>query len=135
MAATDHADALASFSNYRSSWVDLGAPGVSVLSLAPGGGYRYVVVSLAPARPESRAIAIIGHELRHAVEVAEHPEIVDVRSFSRAYQRFGFTSVGSRHSHTFDTQAAIDAGERVSREVSRRVGTLSEAATLLETRP
>lgn len=39
VAATDHSDALASFSNFGASWVDLGAPGVDVLSTVPGNGY------------------------------------------------------------------------------------------------
>ena len=37
VAATDHIDGLASFSNYSSSWVDLGAPGVNVVSTYRGG--------------------------------------------------------------------------------------------------
>ncbi|MBN1197603.1 MAG: S8 family serine peptidase, partial [Candidatus Aminicenantes bacterium] len=36
VAATDHADALADFSNYGATSVDLGAPGVAVLSTVPG---------------------------------------------------------------------------------------------------
>jgi subtilisin family serine protease len=39
VAATDNRDALASFSNYGMRSVDLGAPGVRVLSTIPGGGY------------------------------------------------------------------------------------------------
>ena len=39
VAATDSADALASFSNYSSTLVDLGAPGVSVLSTIRNGQY------------------------------------------------------------------------------------------------
>jgi subtilisin family serine protease len=39
VAATDHADGLASFSNYGTSWVDLGAPGVGTLSTEPGDSY------------------------------------------------------------------------------------------------
>jgi subtilisin family serine protease/subtilisin-like proprotein convertase family protein len=39
VAATDHNDQLASFSNYGANTVDLGAPGVSVLSTVRGGGY------------------------------------------------------------------------------------------------
>jgi subtilisin family serine protease len=51
VAATDHNDALASFSNYGATTVDVGAPGVSILSttpktgkavlVAPGGGRNY----------------------------------------------------------------------------------------------
>ncbi len=39
VAATDDDDQLASFSNFHGSWVDLGAPGVSILSADIGNGY------------------------------------------------------------------------------------------------
>jgi subtilisin family serine protease len=39
VAATDHADAAAAFTNYGATTVDLGAPGVSILSTVPGGEY------------------------------------------------------------------------------------------------
>jgi thermitase len=39
VAATDSSDLLASFSNFGSSSVHLGAPGVGILSTVPGGGY------------------------------------------------------------------------------------------------
>jgi len=47
VAATDRNDALASFSNYGSSWVDLAAPGVSILSTVPGGYSYYSGTSMA----------------------------------------------------------------------------------------
>lgn len=40
VAATDHNDVLASFSNFGSDWVDLGAPGVAVLSTTRNNMYR-----------------------------------------------------------------------------------------------
>jgi subtilisin family serine protease len=39
VAATDHNDNLASFSNYGSTSVDVAAPGVNILSTLPGGSY------------------------------------------------------------------------------------------------
>ena len=42
VAATDHKDALATFSNYGSNWVDLAAPGVNIYSSYRGGEYRYM---------------------------------------------------------------------------------------------
>lgn len=39
VAATDHNDNLASFSNYGATSVDVGAPGVNILSTLPGGSY------------------------------------------------------------------------------------------------
>ncbi len=41
VAATDHNDDLAWFSNYGSTTVDLSAPGVSILSTMPGNNYGY----------------------------------------------------------------------------------------------
>ncbi|MBP0018453.1 MAG: S8 family serine peptidase [Cyanobacteria bacterium SBLK] len=41
VAATDHNDRLASFSNYGRTTVDLGAPGVNILSTTPGNRYGY----------------------------------------------------------------------------------------------
>ena len=40
VAASDHNDALASFTNYGATTVDLAAPGVSIYSTSPGNGYR-----------------------------------------------------------------------------------------------
>lgn len=40
VAATDDADGLASFSCFGATTVDLGAPGVDILSCQPGGGYQ-----------------------------------------------------------------------------------------------
>jgi subtilisin family serine protease/subtilisin-like proprotein convertase family protein/nuclear transport factor 2 (NTF2) superfamily protein len=40
VAASDNRDNLASFSNYGATSVDLAAPGVSIYSTAPGGGYQ-----------------------------------------------------------------------------------------------
>ena len=42
VAATDHNDNLATFSNYGANWVDLAAPGVNIASTAAGGGYVYM---------------------------------------------------------------------------------------------
>jgi subtilisin family serine protease len=39
VAATNHSNRLAAFSNYGSTTVDLAAPGVGILSTVPGGGY------------------------------------------------------------------------------------------------
>jgi subtilisin family serine protease len=47
VAATDHNDALASFSNYGATQVDLAAPGVSILSTVPGGYSSFSGTSMA----------------------------------------------------------------------------------------
>lgn len=47
VAATDDQDNLASFSNYGNASVDLGAPGVGIMSTVPGGYARYNGTSMA----------------------------------------------------------------------------------------
>jgi hypothetical protein len=87
--------------------------------LSAAGGLRYVVVRLAPHLNRQRRIAILGHELQHALEIAERPEIVDSTTLARAYEQFGFTRrVGSRVD--FDTAAAIGTGHTIWREVTLR---------------
>lgn len=86
--------------------------------VSAGGGLRYVTVGIAWDRRPSRRIAILGHELQHALEIAERPAIVDAASLAREYRHFGFSRApagGGRMA--FDTTAAIDAGDRILREL------------------
>ena len=66
VAATDHNDALAFFSNFGATTVDLGAPGVDVLSTTPGNTYSAVQRHLDghPARGRRRRPGAVGQ--RHA---------------------------------------------------------------------
>jgi hypothetical protein len=83
------------------------------------GGIRYVLVRLSRQLTRWRKIAILGHELQHALEIAERPEIVDSTTLARAYEQFGFTRrAGSRVD--FDTAAAIGTGNTIWREVTQR---------------
>ena len=87
--------------------------------VSAAGGFRYVVVRLAFALPPQRTIATLGHELQHAVEIADHPDIVDQASLARAYARIGFRPRTGRAVTAFDTQAAIAAGVQIGREIKR----------------
>jgi len=87
------------------------------------GGFRYVIVHLAPDRPYLRRLGALGHELQHAVEIAERPDIVDQASLARAYAGFGFVRRGAAlyGVTAFDTVAAVDAGDQIRREITRSV--------------
>jgi hypothetical protein len=88
--------------------------------VSAAGGFRYVLVHLALDRPWARQIATLGHELQHAVEIAEQPDVVDQAALARAYTRIGFVRPAGQHGHkSFDTMAAIFAGEQVRREILR----------------
>jgi hypothetical protein len=87
--------------------------------VSAAGGWRYVLVQIALGRTLRRTIATLGHELQHAVEIAEHPAIVDSASLARAFGGFGFAREGVRGNGTaFDTAAAIAAGNQVWQELA-----------------
>ena len=85
--------------------------------LTAAGGLRYVIVRVAPHLATQRKIAILGHELQHALEIAERPEIVDSTTLALAYEQFGFTRRAPSRVE-FDTAAAIATGNTIWREVT-----------------
>jgi len=87
--------------------------------LSTAGGYRYVVVRMARF-PRAQQIAMMAHELQHAVEIAQTPAIVDGPSLVREYRRIGYENPWSQlPGVSFDTQAAVKAGEQVLKELTQ----------------
>ena len=82
-------------------------------------GIRYVLVRVGYLGDRLRQIAVMGHELRHGVEVADTPAMVDTASFQREYARLGYVNrVASEAGVTaFESDEAVDAGERILREL------------------
>jgi hypothetical protein len=81
---------------------------------------RYLRVRIACHLTRIEQIAILGHELQHAVEVANAPWVVDEGSLASEYRRIGFASRTASPGMAFESQAAIDAGQRVLRELMSR---------------
>jgi hypothetical protein len=88
--------------------------------LTAAAGVRYVLVRIGWDLPLSWKVAILGHELQHALEVARSPEIVSARTMAEAYERFGFVKSRGPVRTEFDTLAAIDAGTTIWRELAER---------------
>lgn len=86
--------------------------------VSTAGGYRYIVVRLKPQPSGRHMLALLAHELQHAVEVVETPAIIDSTSLAREYVRLGYVRRLGSSSVAFDTEAAVDAGHRVLAEVS-----------------
>jgi hypothetical protein len=86
--------------------------------LSATGGVRYVAVRLRPLGSSVREVAMLAHELQHAVEIAERSSIVDDESLKREYLRIGHPRPWILQGTAFDTRAAIDAGHQVYREVA-----------------
>ncbi len=70
VAATDHRDARPSWSNYGATTVDLGAPGVSILSTVPGGGYGWMSGTSMATPHVAGAVALV-QSVRPDYSVAE----------------------------------------------------------------
>jgi hypothetical protein len=89
-----------------------------LLFVSAAGGLRYVVVRLARLQSRAQQIAILAHELQHAVEIADTPAIVDGPSLAREYQRFGRANHWSAgEAVSFDTDAAVAMGQKVMAEI------------------
>ena len=72
------------------------------------GSYRILKITVEPGMGD-QTIATIGHELRHAIEILEVPDAVDVRSVGKLYERIGFlVSPG-----VYETDAARRAEHQV----------------------
>jgi hypothetical protein len=81
------------------------------------GGRRYVRVRIRRQESRDYEVAILGHELQHAVEIAGAPEVIDQPSMANFYSREG-TDQSHGQRDRFDTQAAIDCGRDVLSELS-----------------
>lgn len=91
--------------------------------ITTAGGLRYVLVRLRPQRSHPQQVALLAHELQHAVEIAERPAIVDDTSLAREYARFGHIRFSSpTGAVAFDTSAAVEMGRRVLTELTRPTG-------------
>jgi hypothetical protein len=75
---------------------------------------RFVRVRFDLHLSDPRAIAMIGHELRHAIEIANHPEVVDNRSLSAMYKRYGKQVTDGE---MYDSVEAVAVGRTILEEL------------------
>ena len=79
----------------------------------PAHGVRYVRIQLALRGGPTDMIAVLGHELRHAIEVADAPGVTDAGGMAALYRRIGI----DRGNNLFDTIEAQETGRQVRREL------------------
>ena len=85
------------------------------LLLAAGpAGHRYLRIQVTGYPRSDEVIALVGHELQHALEVAESPQVRDKASLIALYERIGHPGIGA---HQYDTVAAQAAGRQVKAEL------------------
>lgn len=78
---------------------------------------RYVRIQVRQALQPDETIALLAHELRHALEVASDPSVTTKEAFIALYERIGQAVPGS--DSRFDTPAAQKMGRMVRRELGR----------------
>jgi hypothetical protein len=74
---------------------------------------RYVRIQITTDHSPYETIALLGHELRHAVEVADARGVVDNAGMEELYASIG-TEWGA---HAYETKSALDAARHVRREL------------------
>ena len=86
--------------------------------LGTGGDRRYVNVRIACMLTATEQIVALGHELRHAVEIADAPYVIDDASLAAEYRRVGFASHAVSRGTGYESRAAIDAAQQVWAELA-----------------
>jgi hypothetical protein len=84
-------------------------------------GIRYVRIGVDCARPSNRQIALLAHELQHALEIGTRTDIVDVDAMEEFYEDIGFHIYNDGTHKGFETGEAIRVQQHVYEEVTRRV--------------
>jgi hypothetical protein len=83
--------------------------------LTSAGGVRYLHAQVVNGLGGDEMLAVAGHELQHAVEVAMHTEVRDKDTLALLYERIGVRLAAKDR---YDTVAAQSTGRRVRAELS-----------------
>jgi hypothetical protein len=94
--------------------------GARLTLLTSVGDTRYVRVAVDCSLQSRRQIALLAHEIQHALEIAGRPDVLDEDDMESLYEQIGFTTLKD-HTHTrVETAAAINVQERVDVELGGR---------------
>ena len=85
-----------------------------LLLMPLSGQQRYLRVQVAMTMNPDEMISVIAHELRHAIEVADAPDVRNETGLAKLYERIGRKSGAP---HCYETDAAQDAARHVRREL------------------
>jgi hypothetical protein len=79
--------------------------------------HRYLIIELACRRTRLQQLETLGHELRHAVEIADEASVTNSSSLSAFYRRIGQFVTGAGTLEAFETTAAAETGHQVRSEL------------------
>jgi hypothetical protein len=87
--------------------------------VAQAGPVRYIRATVSLRQIQKDVVEQIGHELRHAVELADAPEVIDPATLRQLYTRIGRSSCGSPCG--YETREALRAQSAVRAELQAAV--------------
>jgi len=89
--------------------------------LAAKAGFRYLVIRVASGRSKEQQLATLGHEMQHAVVIADAPSVVDSQTLRKEFERVGkLTQPSVGDDFFFDSPAAEEVRRRILAEVSQK---------------
>lgn len=92
-------------------------------NMVTAGGHRYLRVALDPQGSWRRAVASLGHELQHAVEVAQAAHVRDAEGLEQMFEQANLEAVcGSGGGKCFETKAAMDVTTAILDELEAQPG-------------
>ena len=98
--------------------------------MAETGGLRYVMVRVATKLPLHRRIELVGHELRHALEIAAAPWVRGIPDVRTLFQQIGRRTSSEGAHETFETAAALAAELHVRRDLRTRAAPTNATASV-----
>lgn len=91
------------------------------------GSHRFVRISVDDRLGPTRLVALLGHELQHAVEVSRAQWVIDQPSFGRLYEHIGIRSCHGALHVCYETDAARVATQLVLNELRQARMATTEA--------
>ena len=110
MARLEHSDVLVYIEEVPR--LDGGLEG-RMMMLPTAHGQRYVRIQIVLRGAPDESVAILGHELQHAIEVAQESGVSNQQQLTALYQRIGMRG----GPHVYDTIAAQEVGRVIRREL------------------
>ena len=85
------------------------------------GDLRFVRVGVDCSLTHRWQIALLAHEMQHALEVGSHHDVVDVEAMESLYEDIGFRTLSEGTSRHFESKAAMAAQRAVDHELGGHV--------------
>ena len=89
--------------------------------LAAKGGFRYLVIRVGAGQSKDKQLATLGHELQHAVTIADASSVVDSASLRREFERVGkLTQPNVGDDFFFESPVAEEVRRRILTEINQK---------------